>query len=189
VICVGAIGEGASATIERAIANIGANMVWVEAGGMNKNGVRTGNGQTSTPSRRPSIRAWRACSSRRFARLRARWARGSGAARVGTLDAARVRRLTAADGRSNSAAVGDGGCGCTQPAVLAALERSGVSREASWRMASASVSGSMTRCVQECSYRWFAVIRLCSCFVPVREEEIEIKEMETKKVSGVDVVV
>src|SRR5262244_2915422 len=48
VICVVAIGEGASATIERAIANIGANMVWVEAGGMNKNGVRTGNGQTKT---------------------------------------------------------------------------------------------------------------------------------------------
>jgi len=48
VICVVAIGEGASATIERAIANIGANMVWVEAGGVNRNGVRTGNGQTKT---------------------------------------------------------------------------------------------------------------------------------------------
>jgi putative ABC transport system permease protein len=48
VICVVAIGEGASASIERAITNIGANMIWVEAGGMNKNGVRTGNGQTST---------------------------------------------------------------------------------------------------------------------------------------------
>jgi putative ABC transport system permease protein len=48
VICVVAIGEGASATIERAIANIGANMVWVEAGGINRNGVRTGNGQTSS---------------------------------------------------------------------------------------------------------------------------------------------
>ena len=48
VICVVAIGEGASASIERAITNIGANMVWVEAGGMNKNGVRTGNGQTKT---------------------------------------------------------------------------------------------------------------------------------------------
>jgi putative ABC transport system permease protein len=42
VICVVAIGEGASATIERAIANIGANMIWVEAGGVNRNGVRTG---------------------------------------------------------------------------------------------------------------------------------------------------
>jgi putative ABC transport system permease protein len=48
VICVVAIGEGASLTIERAIANIGANMVWVEAGGVNRNGVRTGNGQTKT---------------------------------------------------------------------------------------------------------------------------------------------
>src|SRR6516225_2149980 len=48
VICVVAIGEGASASIERAITNIGANMIWVEAGGMNKNGVRTGNGQTSS---------------------------------------------------------------------------------------------------------------------------------------------
>jgi len=41
VICVVAIGDGASLTIERAIANIGANMVWVEAGGVNRNGVRT----------------------------------------------------------------------------------------------------------------------------------------------------
>src|SRR5262249_10581842 len=48
VICVVAVGEGASASIERAITNIGANMIWVEAGGMNKNGVRTGNGQTSS---------------------------------------------------------------------------------------------------------------------------------------------
>ena len=48
VICVVAIGEGASATVERAIANIGANLVWVEAGGVNRNGVRTGSGQTKT---------------------------------------------------------------------------------------------------------------------------------------------
>jgi putative ABC transport system permease protein len=48
VICVVAIGEGASATVERAITNIGANMVWVEAGGVNRNGVRTGSGQTKT---------------------------------------------------------------------------------------------------------------------------------------------
>ncbi|HTI36985.1 MAG TPA: ABC transporter permease [Vicinamibacterales bacterium] len=48
VICVVAIGEGATATVERAIANIGMNMVWVEAGGVNRNGVRTGNGQTRT---------------------------------------------------------------------------------------------------------------------------------------------
>ena len=50
VICVVAIGDGASATVERAIANIGANMVWVEAGGVNRNGVRTGRGQTKTLS-------------------------------------------------------------------------------------------------------------------------------------------
>jgi putative ABC transport system permease protein len=48
VICVVAIGEGASVTIERAIANIGANMVWVEAGGVSRNGVRTGSGQTKS---------------------------------------------------------------------------------------------------------------------------------------------
>ena len=42
VICVVAIGEGASASVERAITNIGANMIWVEAGGVNRNGVRTG---------------------------------------------------------------------------------------------------------------------------------------------------
>src|SRR5581483_26782 len=48
VICVVAIGEGASANVERAITNIGANMVWVEAGGVNRNGVRTGSGATKT---------------------------------------------------------------------------------------------------------------------------------------------
>src|SRR6478672_2605591 len=42
VICVVAIGEGASASVERAITNIGANMIWVEAGGVNRGGVRTG---------------------------------------------------------------------------------------------------------------------------------------------------
>jgi putative ABC transport system permease protein len=41
VICVVAIGEGAQASVERAITNIGANMIWVEAGGVNRNGVRT----------------------------------------------------------------------------------------------------------------------------------------------------
>jgi len=34
VICVVAIGEGAQASVERAITNIGANMIWVEAGGV-----------------------------------------------------------------------------------------------------------------------------------------------------------
>jgi putative ABC transport system permease protein len=42
VICVVAIGEGASAAVQLAITNIGANMIWVEAGGVNRNGVRTG---------------------------------------------------------------------------------------------------------------------------------------------------
>jgi putative ABC transport system permease protein len=46
VICIVAIGEGAQATIERAISNIGANMIWVEAGGVNRAGVRTGAGGT-----------------------------------------------------------------------------------------------------------------------------------------------
>src|ERR1051326_1757653 len=48
VICVVAIGEGASASVERAITNIGANMIWVEAGGVNRGGVRTGSGATKT---------------------------------------------------------------------------------------------------------------------------------------------
>src|ERR671931_1423169 len=48
VICVVAIGEGAAATVERAITNIGANMIWVEAGGVNRNGVRTGSFGTKT---------------------------------------------------------------------------------------------------------------------------------------------
>src|SRR5205823_14612292 len=48
VICVVAIGEGAQATVERAITNIGANMIWVEAGGVNRSGVRTGIGGTRT---------------------------------------------------------------------------------------------------------------------------------------------
>lgn len=46
VICTVSIGEGASAKIRDAIANIGANLVWVEAGGVNRNGVRTGTGGT-----------------------------------------------------------------------------------------------------------------------------------------------
>src|SRR2546425_6061361 len=41
VICVVAIGEGASASVERAITNIGANMIWVEAGGVKRAGVAT----------------------------------------------------------------------------------------------------------------------------------------------------
>jgi putative ABC transport system permease protein len=48
VICVIAIGEGASASVERAITNLGANLIWVEAGGVNRAGVRTGIGGTRT---------------------------------------------------------------------------------------------------------------------------------------------
>ena len=48
VICVVAIGEGAQASVERAITNIGANMIWVEAGGVNRSGVRTGAFGTKT---------------------------------------------------------------------------------------------------------------------------------------------
>jgi putative ABC transport system permease protein len=42
VICVVAIGAGASSAIQQAITNIGANMVWIEAGNRNVGGVRTG---------------------------------------------------------------------------------------------------------------------------------------------------
>ena len=43
VICTVAIGEGGSKQIEAQLQNLGDNMVWVEAGGRNVNGVRTGN--------------------------------------------------------------------------------------------------------------------------------------------------
>ncbi len=48
VICTVAIGEGASKKIQDAIAEMGSNMVWIEAGGRGVNGVRTGNGATKT---------------------------------------------------------------------------------------------------------------------------------------------
>jgi putative ABC transport system permease protein len=41
-ICSVAIGEGASSQIEEQIHNLGDNMIWIEAGGRNVNGVRTG---------------------------------------------------------------------------------------------------------------------------------------------------
>jgi putative ABC transport system permease protein len=62
VICVVAIGEGASATVERAITNIGANMVWVESGGVNRNGVRT--------RPRPALPSTSESASRRICRFR-----------------------------------------------------------------------------------------------------------------------
>ena len=48
VICVVAIGEGASTKIRDAIASVGDNVVWVEAGGVNRGGVRTGTGGTKS---------------------------------------------------------------------------------------------------------------------------------------------
>src|SRR6266576_1776443 len=48
VICTVSIGEGATRRIQNAIENMGANMIWIEAGGVNLNGVHTGNGQTKT---------------------------------------------------------------------------------------------------------------------------------------------
>src|SRR5260370_21211506 len=48
VICTIAIGEGASSKIREAIASIGANVIWVEAGGVNRGGVRTGSGGTKS---------------------------------------------------------------------------------------------------------------------------------------------
>jgi putative ABC transport system permease protein len=46
VICTIAIGDGASKKIQDAIASVGANLVWLEAGGANRGGVRTGSGGT-----------------------------------------------------------------------------------------------------------------------------------------------
>jgi putative ABC transport system permease protein len=48
VICTVSIGEGATQRIQAAIEDMGANMVWIEAGGVNLNGVRTGNGATKS---------------------------------------------------------------------------------------------------------------------------------------------
>jgi putative ABC transport system permease protein len=48
VICTVALGQGGSDQIQAQLSNLGDNMVWVEAGGRNVNGVRTGNGQTKT---------------------------------------------------------------------------------------------------------------------------------------------
>jgi len=48
VIFTVAIGEGASERIQTEISNMGSNMVWIEAGGRNVQGARTGNGATKT---------------------------------------------------------------------------------------------------------------------------------------------
>jgi putative ABC transport system permease protein len=48
VICTVAIGEGGSSQIREQMLSLGDNFVWVEAGGRNVNGVRTGTGATKT---------------------------------------------------------------------------------------------------------------------------------------------
>ena len=48
VICSVAVGAGASSQIQQQIANLGDNMIWVEAGGRSVNGVRTGSKGTKT---------------------------------------------------------------------------------------------------------------------------------------------
>ncbi len=48
VICAVAIGEGAALQVQEQIRNLGDNMIWVEAGGRNVNGVRTGTGGTKS---------------------------------------------------------------------------------------------------------------------------------------------
>ena len=48
VMSIVAVGEGAAARIRRAIASLGARMIWVEAGSVNVRGVRTGSYGTKT---------------------------------------------------------------------------------------------------------------------------------------------
>jgi putative ABC transport system permease protein len=48
VICTVAIGEGGSSLIHDQLEGLGTNLVWIEAGGRNVNGVRTGNAQTKS---------------------------------------------------------------------------------------------------------------------------------------------
>lgn len=48
VVCTVAIGNAGAIEIRRQLANLGENLVWVEAGGRNIQGVRTGSQQTKT---------------------------------------------------------------------------------------------------------------------------------------------
>jgi len=48
VICTVAVGQGATNQVQDQLTALGLNMVWIEAGGRNVNGVRTCNGQTKT---------------------------------------------------------------------------------------------------------------------------------------------
>jgi len=48
VICTIAIGQGGSHQIQEQLLSLGDNLVWIEAGGRNVNGVRTGNSETKS---------------------------------------------------------------------------------------------------------------------------------------------
>src|SRR5579864_9769254 len=48
VICTVAVGQGATQQVQNQLTALGVNMIWIEAGGRNVNGVRTGNGATKT---------------------------------------------------------------------------------------------------------------------------------------------
>jgi putative ABC transport system permease protein len=48
VICTVAVGQGGTQQIQDQLTALGVNMIWIEAGGRNVKGVRTGNGQTKT---------------------------------------------------------------------------------------------------------------------------------------------
>ena len=48
VICTVAIGQGSQDMVQEQFAGLGENMIWVQAGGRNVNGVRTGYGATKT---------------------------------------------------------------------------------------------------------------------------------------------
>jgi len=48
VICTVAIGQGGQRMVQQQFASLGENMIWVQAGGRNVNGVRTGFGATKT---------------------------------------------------------------------------------------------------------------------------------------------
>lgn len=48
VICTVAVGQGATQQVQDQLTALGINMIWIESGGRNVNGVRTGNGATKT---------------------------------------------------------------------------------------------------------------------------------------------
>ncbi|HKQ86261.1 MAG TPA: ABC transporter permease [Candidatus Acidoferrales bacterium] len=59
VICTVAIGQGGQRMVQQQFASLGENMIWVQAGGRNVNGVRTGFGATKTltPDDAKAVRA------------------------------------------------------------------------------------------------------------------------------------